>query len=97
MHVSAQTVKLKNGALLLVVLWLAVLATALAVVNAAHVSRGYLNQLEIMRREAAQLHVVWGQYLLEQSAWSAYSRIEQEAVERLQMEIPTGERLILIQ
>ncbi len=86
----------KSGLVLLVVLWLAVLASALGVVRSTHEARVQLNQLEVLRREATQLHVQWGQYLLEHSAWSAYSRIEKEATEKLHMVIPKGEQLVMV-
>jgi len=81
---------------LLLILWLLVLTSAMAVVRTTHEARTQLNQLEVMRREAAQLHVQWGQYLLEQSAWSAYGRIEQQATDKLQMIVPRGEQLIVV-
>ncbi len=81
---------------MLVLLWSAVLASALAVVRTAHLTRQKVNQLEVLRREANQLHVQWGQYLLEQSAWSAYGRIEKEATEKLHMVVPRGEQLVMV-
>lgn len=78
------------------ILWLLVLISAMAVVRSTHETRAQLNQLEVMRREAAQLHVQWGQYLLEQSAWSAYGRIEKQATEKLNMVIPRAEQLIVV-
>lgn len=81
---------------MLVLLWLLVLASALGVVRTTHEARTHLNQLEVMRREAAQLHVQWGQYLLEHSAWSAYSRIEREATSKLQMVVPRGNQLVVV-
>ena len=56
------------GALLAAaLLWLAVIASALAVVASTHQVRKQTNTLETLRREAAQLQVEWGQYLLEQA------------------------------
>lgn len=82
--------------LLLLALWLAVIGSALGVVYSAHSARSDINSLALLKREAQQLHVEWGQYLLEQSAWSAYSRIEQQAKEELHMRVPTGERLVMV-
>lgn len=81
---------------LLLLLWVLVITSALGVVRSTHEARTRLNQLEVMRREAAQLHVQWGQYLLEHSAWSAYSRIEKEAKSKLNMIIPRGEQLVVV-
>ena len=77
-------------------LWLLVMVSALAVVRVTHESREQLNALEKARREAAALHVQWGQYLLEQGAWGALGRIEQEATEKLHMVLPKGEQLIVV-
>lgn len=87
---------LSKKVLMLVVLWLLVLISALAVVATTHSVRQNLHALELLRREAAQLQVAWGQYLLERSAWGAYSRIEKEAVEQLQMQSPEGDSLIIV-
>lgn len=79
-----------------IVLWLLVLVSALAVVRTSHQARVKLNQLEVLKRHAGQLHVQWGQYLLEQSAWSAYGRIEKEATQKLRMAAPKQEQLIMV-
>lgn len=80
----------------LAVLWLAVVFSSLGVVSSTHEGRLRLNQLEILRREAAQLQVEWGQYLLEQSTWAAYSRIEQIAINKLQMQVPETQHIIMV-
>ena len=78
------------------VLWVLVLASALAVVRVTHESREQLDLLEKKRREAAALHVQWSQYLLEQGAWGALGRIEQEATEKLHMVLPQDDKLIVV-
>ncbi len=80
----------------LVLLWLALLVSALGVVYATHQSRQLVHQLELARRESAQLQVAWGQYLLEQSTWAAYQRIEQVAAERLDMHVPATEDIVMV-
>lgn len=87
-----------SPALLLViaVLWLGVIASALAVVASTQVVRRDVNDLEILRREAGQLQVQWGQYLLEQSTWAAYGRVEAAAVSELNMMAPTPEDVVMI-
>lgn len=80
----------------LVALWLLVLASALAVVASTHEVRRQVDQLETLRREAVELEVVWGQYLLEQSTWAAYSRIERLAVDELDMQVPEAEQIVMV-
>jgi len=77
--------------------WMLVLLSAYGLVWTTHDSRQKVNQLESMRRQAAELHVEWGQYLLEQSAWAAYARIEQLAVQRLDMAIPDPDKIVLVE
>ena len=82
--------------LLVACLWIVVVATALGVVESTQVVRRDVNQLETLRREAAQLQVEWGQYLLEESTWAAYSRIEGIATQELNMLAPTTERVVMV-
>lgn len=82
--------------LVVAVLWLATLASALGVVATTQVVRRDVNTLETLRREAAQLQVQWGQYLLEQSTWAAYGRVENAAISELNMMAPTPEEMVMI-
>ena len=78
------------------VLWCVVLASALGVVYTTHQSRQLISKLETAKRETGKLQVVWGQYLLEQSTWAAYSRIEQVAVEKLEMQVPKTKDIVVV-
>ena len=82
--------------LLVACLWVVVVLSALAVVESTQIVRRDVNQLETLRREAAQLQVEWGQYLLEESTWAAYSRIEGIATQELDMLAPTTERVVMV-
>lgn len=82
--------------LLLAALWLLALVSGLGVVASTHEVRKQVNTLETLRREAAQLEVEWGQYLLEQSTWAAYSRIEVIASEKLDMIPVTVEQTVMV-
>lgn len=77
-----------SGSLLMLVLFGLVLASAVAVSWSAHWNRKLLNQLyaELSVRDKAQAE--WGRLILEQSTWTAHSRIETMASEQLQMRIP---------
>ncbi len=77
-------------------LWVATVFSALGVVAITHQVRGEVNNLETLRREAAQLQVQWGQYLLEQSTWAAYGRVENAAISELNMIAPTPEEIVMI-
>jgi cell division protein FtsL len=95
-HPSQQ--KPLSPAVMLVValLWVTCIASALGVVATTQVVRRDVNSLETLRREASQLQVQWGQYLLEQSTWAAYGRVENAAVSELNMMAPTPEEIVMI-
>ena len=79
-----------------VVLWLLGMATALAVVASTHEVRQRVDALQTLRRDAVELEVVWGQYLLEQSTWAAYGRIEGIAESDLAMKVPKAEQIVMV-
>lgn len=74
--------------LLVLALLAACLLSALAVISVSHQTRVQYAQLQQLEREQQQLQTEWGQLLLEESAWSAPSRIERLAIERLEMHLP---------
>lgn len=79
-----------NGSLMMLVLFIAVLFSAIAVAYSAHWNRQLLNELygELSVRDKAQAE--WGRLILEQSTWTAHSRIETLASEQLKMYIPAA-------
>lgn len=95
---TRQTAKPIAPAALLVaaLMWLLVIASALAVVASTHEVRKHTNTVETLRREAAQLQVEWGQYLLEQSTWASYSRVEAIATQKLNMYPATAEQIVMV-
>lgn len=76
------------GSLVLLALFIAVLLSALAVSYCAYWNRQLLNALyaELSVRDKAQAE--WGRLVLEQSTWTAHSRIESLATGQLKMRIP---------
>ncbi len=87
---------LPGGSLLLLVVFVAVLGTALAVSYSAHWSRQLLNDLyaELSVRDKAQAE--WGRLILEQSTWTAHNRIEALASEQLRMRIPDAVEIRMV-
>jgi cell division protein FtsL len=73
-----------------------VIGSALSVVASTQQVRRDVNQLETLRREASHLQVEWGQYLLEESTWAAYSRIEGIANKEINMIAPTTEHIVMV-
>jgi cell division protein FtsL len=88
--------RMPAGSFLLLMLFIAVLVSALAVSYSAHWSRQLLNELysELHVRDRAQAE--WGRLILEQSTWTAHNRIEVIATERLGMRIPDAAEVRLV-
>lgn len=85
-----------KGSLLMLVLFLCVLVSALAVSYSAHWNRQLLNSLygELSERDKAQAE--WGRLILEQSTWTAHNRIETLAREQLKMRIPDAAEVQMV-
>lgn len=82
--------------LLLSLMWMAVVASSLAVVVSSHRSRQLFGEYVELQREEHQLQVEWGKYLLEGSAWAELGRVEKLAVEELDMRIPGLDEIIVV-
>ena len=79
---------LPSGSTVMLLLFVAVLLSAIAVSYSAHWNRKLLNELyaELSVRDKAQAE--WGRLILEQSTWTAHNRIESLASDQLKMRIP---------
>lgn len=73
-----------------------VLVSGLSVVRITHQNRFAFNELQEQREEAVSLNVAWGQLLLEQSTFGVEGRIEQKAVEQLQMQVPEISDIVMV-
>ncbi len=78
-----------TGSLLMLILFIAVLASAVVVIYTSHKNRQLLNELYQNMSVYNKAQVEWGRLVLEQSTWTAYSRVEKIAVDHLSMHIPT--------
>lgn len=80
----------------LFIVWVLVVLSALAVSYSSHWSRVLLNELaaEMDQREDAQAE--WGRLVLEQSTWTAHSRVETLATSELKMRVPEASEVILV-
>jgi len=74
----------------MLLLFVAVIVSAIGVSYSAHWNRQLLNSLyaELSVRDKAQAE--WGRLILEQSTWTAHSRIEALATDQLKMRIPNA-------
>ncbi len=80
----------------MLLLFVAVLVSAVGVAYSAHWNRQLLNTLygELSVRDKAQAE--WGRLILEQSTWTAHSRIETLASEQLKMHIPSAAEVRMV-
>lgn len=74
--------------LLVLLLMLAVLGSALAVVNTSYKHRMVFHELQQSRDLTNNLDVQWGQLLIEQSTFGLEGRIERRAMDELGMKLP---------
>ena len=87
---------LPSGSFLMLLLFIGVLVSSVAVSYSAHWNRQLLNTLygELNERDKAQAE--WGRLILEQSTWTAHSRIENLASEQLHMRIPAADEVRMV-
>ncbi|MBV4537794.1 MULTISPECIES: cell division protein FtsL [Pseudomonas] len=87
---------LPGGSFLMLLLFVGVLVSAIAVSYSAHWNRQLLNALygELSERDKAQAE--WGRLILEQSTWTAHSRIESLASEQLKMRVPAADEVRMV-
>lgn len=80
----------------MLLLFLAVLVSAIGVAYSAHLNRQLVNTLytELNERDKAQAE--WGRLILEQSTWTAHSRIETLAADQLKMRIPDAAEIRMV-
>jgi cell division protein FtsL len=72
------------------------IASALAVIQAVHVTRQQYSELQELRAIQDNLDSEYEMLLLEQSAWADYARIDQVARDDLMMFAPTAATLVVV-
>lgn len=76
-----------------IILALALIACALAVIQAQHRSRTYFVELERLKKQARVFDEQWGQLQLEQSTWANLARVDTLARTRLGLIAPPQDRV----
>jgi len=79
-----------------VALVLSVLTSALAMVYVTNASRSMNAGIQQMLSERQQLHIQWGQLLLEKTTWVAQARIQQTAERDLNMMAPDKKSVVIV-
>lgn len=78
------------------ILFLAVLVSALSMVYVTNTSRTLTASIHQAQLERNQLHVQWGQLLLEKSTWVTPARVQQIAEKDLQMVTPDDASVVIV-
>ena len=80
------------------VMWVlfAVMGSAVAVVYSKHAARTEFVVLQSLEQDRDALNEEWGRLLLEQSTWASPSHVEQQAIKRLHMIVPTADMTVVV-
>ena len=78
------------------ILFFALIFSALGLVNAQHKARVLYIELDQLNQAEKQYDQEYGQLQLEQSTWAMHSRIEKIATEQLQMQVPDAKRIQVV-
>ena len=82
--------------LFLPLLLVATIATAMSATYAKHQSRKLFIELQALEGERDAMNVEWGQLQLEQSTHTTHGKVEIAAHERLHMDIPGPDRVVIL-
>ncbi|MCY1396151.1 Cell division protein FtsL [compost metagenome] len=87
---------LPTGSFIMLMLFIALLLSAISVAYCSYWNRQLLNALysELNVRDKAQAE--YGRLILEQSTWTAHSRIETLATDQLKMRVPDPAEVIMV-
>jgi cell division protein FtsL len=83
-------------AFILLALIVAVMGSAVGVINAKHQARTAFVELQALQKLRDDRQVNWGRLQLEQAAWSTHGRVEQIASSRLNMILPSEDSIKVI-
>ncbi len=75
----------------------ATLVSALAVVYSSHRCRLLVSEVARLQQVENNLHMAWGQYLLEQSSLATLTLIEKRAQQELGMRVPEIQEAVMVQ
>jgi cell division protein FtsL len=78
----------------IVVLAITLLLTSFGIICVQNINRQLTNNLQTLQMTNINLHNQWSQLLLEQSTWTAATRIEQIAQHNLKMITPKTQHIL---
>ncbi|MBV1931597.1 MAG: cell division protein FtsL [Porticoccaceae bacterium] len=78
------------------VVWLLMLFSGLSVVYVSHQCRLLYSELAVLEQKKNGLQVAWGQYLIEESALASLHRVEVFAQQKLGMQAPVLDQIVVV-
>ena len=72
------------------------MVSGIAVVLKEHQNRTAFNELQELKDEGNELEVKWGQLLIEQSTFGVEGRVEEKAINQLQMQLPMPAEIVMV-
>jgi len=85
-----------RSVLVTALLVMALAASALGVIYVVHLNRQLYGELQQLQAEQDSLDYEYEKLLLEQSAWSEYSRVEKVSRAQLAMSVPPLDEMVLV-
>ncbi len=79
-----------------IMLALALIVSALTLVNVQHRARTVFVELEALKKEAGELDVEWGKLRLEQSTLTSHARVEALAKTQLGLVTPSLDKILML-
>ncbi len=79
------------------ILLFCILVSAIALVYTINESRSEFSDLQQLHQQAHNLQLQWGQLMLEQASLATPERVEQLAVYKLKMHLPSDQQTFLLQ
>lgn len=88
--------KISNKGLCFLILYIAILFSAILVTQSTHENRKLLNELYSEKRVYDKAQSEYGRLMLEQSTYTAYSRVESIATSEIKMKVPEPSEIIMV-
>lgn len=82
---------------MILILLFSVLVSALTVVYMTNEYRSQFSQLQLLEEQSNRLQLEWGQLLLEQASLATPARVEELAIDKLQMHLPSDKHMFVLQ
>ncbi len=89
-------IALTRGQFSMVSLIAAVLVSSLSMIYVTNTSRNLHASMQQILAERNQLHIQWGQLLLEKSTWTMQARVEHVAETEMGMIVPDHKSVVIV-